>query len=103
VHGGRGHRAPLRPQPRCTRRAARRRHAVALAPVIRREARPMTSMKELRAVFSPDRVTYRNFPAACAREDYERTVERYVDRARRVPGVVGIGRYGNVSIPGISD
>ena len=57
----------------------------------------------LRALFSPDRVRYWNFPTACRRADYERTVELYVDRGCGVPNVLGVGRYGNVSTPGISD
>ena len=64
---------------------------------------PPGRSERLNGIFSPDRVRYYNFPAACLREDYERTVERYVDRVRRVPGVLGVGRYGNISTPGISD
>ena len=63
----------------------------------------MNRTERLRAAFSPGRVRYHNFPVACRRQDYERAVERYLDIVRRVPGVVGVGRYGNISSPGISD
>ncbi|HLJ56320.1 MAG TPA: hypothetical protein VKT77_14865 [Chthonomonadaceae bacterium] len=63
----------------------------------------MTTAERLRAAFSPDRVRYRNFPDEYAREDYDRAIERYVAQASRTPGVLGIGRFGNVTAPGISD
>ena len=67
------------------------------------DSRTEARARRLRAVFSPERVRYWNFPAACPREAYEQTVERYVDRVSRVPKVLGIGRFGNISAPGISD
>ena len=66
----------------------------------------MTSMRDgpnVRAAFSPERVNYRCFPSPCLKQDYDRTVERYIDKVKRIPGILGIGRYGNVTAPGISD
>jgi hypothetical protein len=54
-------------------------------------------------LFSPGDTTYVRFPSRRAAADYEDVVERYVERARKVQGVLGVARFGNVSAPGISD
>ena len=63
----------------------------------------MTLIDRLLPIFSPNRVRYRCYPTQCDRGAYENAVALYVDQVRKLPEVVGIGRYGNVSIPGISD
>src|SRR6516162_635084 len=57
----------------------------------------------LEGLFSPGRMKYHRFPVRCPAADYDEVVRRYVKRARQVGGVFGVGRFGNVSAPGISD
>jgi hypothetical protein len=57
----------------------------------------------LEELFSAESTHYHRLPVRRQRSDYDAVLDRYVERARRAPGVVGVARFGNVSAPGISD
>jgi hypothetical protein len=64
---------------------------------------PERTTSHLEDLFAPGPMQYFRFPAPCSAAAYGGVVDRFVERARKVRGVLGVGRFGNVSAPGISD
>jgi hypothetical protein len=76
--------------------------------LLRSEPLESAALSEIRTspggdLFSPSRTRYVHFPAPCSKADYDQVVDRYVERARKLPGVSAVAQFGNVSAPGISD